>query len=82
MTQEELPLTAGTQCERLLAYLATHPITGITFVESWQELGILQPARRICELRKRGHNITTKMVDVSNRYGETCSIARYKLEMT
>lgn len=36
-------------------------------------------ASRINDLRQQGHIITTAMIDVPNRWGETCKVASYTL---
>jgi len=66
-----------TQCERLLTYLKDTPINPM---EAWQTLGIYRLASRINDLRKAGHNIETRRIKVSNRYGETTEVAEYHLK--
>jgi len=39
-------------------------------------LGIIRPAARVEELRSV-HRIETRMVEVENRFGEACRVARY-----
>lgn len=65
-----------TQCDRLLKHLKTKSITQ---VEAAQTLGIQRLAARILDLREKGHDIVTTIMKVSNRYGEVCKIARYRL---
>lgn len=67
-----------TQCDRLIDYLEKHE-KGITQVEASNELGILRLASRISELRDEGFCIAKDMVSVTNRYGEKCKVARYRL---
>jgi len=67
-----------TQSERVLAYMMNHG--GITQAEAWKEIGVMRLASRISELRKDGHQITSKTEAVKNRYGEKCHIKRYSLE--
>ena len=67
-----------TQCDRLIDYLKKHE-KGITQVEASNELGILRLASRISELRDEGFCIAKDMVLVTNRYGEKCKVARYRL---
>lgn len=66
-----------TQNHRLLTYLREHgeiePLTALG------ELGIYRLGARIFDLREAGHNITTDRVEVSNRFGEACRVARYRL---
>ena len=68
-----------TQCDRVLEYLKNHK--GITPMDAWNYLGVYRLGARIWDLKhKRGVNITKYMVDVPNRYGETCKVAEYRLE--
>lgn len=66
-----------TQQERVLDWLKLRgdldPMT------AWHELGIYRLGARIFDLRKDGWNIERRMKDVSNRFGETCRVACYKL---
>jgi hypothetical protein len=48
---------------------------------AWSELGIYRLASRINDLRKAGHKIKTKKVEVVNRWGESSYIAEYSLEL-
>lgn len=45
------------------------------------ELGIFRLAARINDLRKMGYRIAREMVTVLNRYGESCRVAQYRLEV-
>ncbi|AQH05700.1 hypothetical protein A9R05_42540 (plasmid) [Burkholderia sp. KK1] len=64
-------------CERLLTHLErTGPITPM---EAWSELGIYRLGARIFDLKAQGHEIVREIVAVSNRYGEECRVARYRL---
>lgn len=65
-----------TQCERLLARLKRGPITPL---EAWSELGIYRLGARVFDLKEQGHEITKKMVAVSNKFGEECRVAKYTL---
>ena len=64
------------QCERLLARLKRGPITPL---EAWSELGIYRLGARVYDLKEQGHEITKKMVAVSNKFGEECRVAQYTL---
>lgn len=79
MTQSELSFESKTQCERLLEYLQAHLITGINPLESWQNLGIYRLGARIFDLKKAGYNIIANSCEVTNRYGEKCRVACYRL---
>ena len=65
------------QNERLLDYLESYD--GITQREAMDELGIMRLASRISDLRRRGHRISKRTVSVTNRYGEKCRIAEYRM---
>ncbi len=67
-----------TQNQRVLDYM--EETGGITQLEALKELGVMRLASRISDLRKRGYNITSEMLPVKNRYGETCYIKRYRME--
>ena len=45
------------------------------------ELGVYRLASRINDLRKAGHKIKTKKVEVVNHWGESTYIAEYSLEL-
>ena len=65
------------QNERLLEYLKDHG--KITQFEAISELGILRLASRANDLKKSGVKIFSSMVKVTNRYGEICRVAEYRL---
>ena len=68
-----------TQNERIYDHLlSVGPIRPMTALN---ELGIYRLASRINDLRKLGHNIKTKKVEVVNRWGESTYIAEYSLEL-
>lgn len=66
------------QEERLLAYLEEYKT--ITAMEAYNELGIFRLASRIFNLKRQGCAISSKLVSVINRYGESCHVSEYKLE--
>lgn len=68
-----------TQKERLLDYLKRNK--QIMRLEGWDKLGIVELPARISELRNDGHNITTTMIAVENRYGETVQVAKWRLHV-
>lgn len=68
-----------TQCDRLVAFMMEHEKSGVTQIEALNDLGILRLASRISELRDEGYQIKKEMITVKNRFGENCSIARYRL---
>ena len=68
-----------TQNERVFDHLLTvGPIRPMTALN---DLGIYRLASRINDLRKAGHKIKTKKVEVVNRWGESAYIAEYSLEL-
>ena len=67
-----------TQAQRILDYMQEHG--SITQLEALKDLGVFRLASRISELRKNGHQISSQMVKVENRYGETCRVKRYSLK--
>ena len=66
-----------TQAQRVLDYMDKHG--GITQIEGLRDIGVMRLASRISELRKNGHAITSEMVTVKNRYGESCRVKRYSM---
>ena len=68
----------ATQEQRVLAHLKTG--RRLTQFEALQELGILRLASRINDLKRAGHKIQSKMIEVQNRFGEKCHVASYTLE--
>ena len=65
-----------TQCERVLDRLQRGPITPM---EAWNELGVYRLAARVSDLKEAGHKIVKRTVNVANRFGEICRVARYEL---
>lgn len=52
---------------------------GITSRDAFTHLGITRLSARIKELRELGYNISTIMVDGTNRFGEPVRFGLYKL---
>ena len=69
--------TKPTQNQRILDYIAE--FGSITQIQALQDLGCMRLASRISDLRRQGHNITSELVEVKNRYGEKCRIKRYSM---
>ena len=67
----------STQCSRILDYIER--FGSITQYEALQDLGVMRLAARIADLRKDGYDITGEMIEVTNRFGETCNVKRYFL---
>lgn len=63
--------------ERVLAYMKR--FGGITPAEAYNAIGVYRLSGSIFNLRKEGHCIKTDMVEVMNRYGDKCRVARYTL---
>ena len=61
--------------DRLLDYLRKHryifPLAAI------QKLGNTRLADTVHKLRRHGYNIRTDMVPLTNRWGDTCRVAKY-----
>ena len=68
-----------TQIERIQKHLQTHK-NGITLLEAIDRYGITRLASIICRLRKRGCNIKSELIAVTNRYGEVCYVSKYIME--
>ena len=66
-----------TQCERIIRHL--EDFDSITDVEALSDYSVRRLAARICDLRKRGYDISTEMVKGVNRYDEPTRYARYRL---
>lgn len=63
-------------CASILAELRQGPCTTR---ELQMRIGMTCPSVRIHELRAIGHPIETTMVQVKNRHGVRCTVARYSL---
>lgn len=64
-----------TQEERVIDYLSKN--LTINSIQALNELGIYRLASRVSNLKKQGHNITSRMIPVTNRYGEKCHVSEY-----
>lgn len=67
-----------TQCERIRKYL--EDFGSITQLQALTDLGIMRLASRISEMRKDGEPIGDRIIEVKNRYGETCRVKEYFME--
>lgn len=63
---------------RILEYMQTHK--GITSQDAFKHLGITRLSARIKELRESGYNISTIMIEGTNKYGEPVRYGLYRLE--
>lgn len=64
------------QLYRVLARLRRGPLTS---AQALAELGVGRLGARVYELRSVGYDIHTETMDVINRFGDQCRVARYKL---
>lgn len=51
----------------------------LTPLEAYQRWGIQRLGARVYDLKHEGHKIKSEMVDVYNRCGGKCRVARYTL---
>lgn len=63
---------------RVLDYMKAHG--SITSWEAITEYGMTRLSAVILRLRNKGYNIVTSNETKKNRFGETCTYARYSLE--
>ncbi len=52
----------------------------ITGKQAMEDCGVYRLSAVIFELRKRGVDIETNMIDVKNRYGGTSRVAQYRIK--
>lgn len=67
-----------TQCEKVLRHL--REFGTITPMDAIREYGCLRLGARICDLRRDGHQIKSKIVTGRNRFGEVTHYAEYSME--
>ena len=67
-----------TQCEMIEEYINEYG--SISALEAMRDLGIMRLASRICQLKKQGHKIKSKMVSVATRNGGKTYVASYSWE--
>lgn len=67
-----------TQKERVLRFWKTRK--GITQLQANEYLGVSRLAAVIFDLKKEGYDIESEMVEVENRWGDKCRVARYYLK--
>lgn len=65
------------QADRILDYLKTGK--SITSLEAIQRFGCTRLAAQIFRLKKRGHEIASKDIYVTNRWGDTVRCSEYRL---
>lgn len=67
-----------TQRERVIQYIKD--FGSITAWEAMKELGVMQLAARLCELKDEGYRFGKKLEKGKNRYGDPCHWTRYTLK--
>jgi len=65
------------QDSRVWEYLQTNG--SITQLDAIIDLGVYRLASRIYNLKQMGVNISSKTINVENRFGETCHVSEYRL---
>jgi hypothetical protein len=69
------------QTRAILAWIKVHG--SITHLVAEDELGIMRLAARIFDIRNgngvEAHDIETRLVTVTNRFGATCRVAEYSI---
>ena len=63
---------------RIIDYLTRNG--SITQLDAMNDLGIMRLGARVYDLKERGYNIVTVMVEGVNRFGEPTRYARYYLK--
>ena len=66
------------QNAKILHFMETHK-RGITPLQAMEKFGCMRLSGRIHELREMGYDISSDLVEVKNRYGETCRVSQYRL---
>ncbi len=66
------------QNKRLHNYLKQYG--SINPLLAWAELGVYRLSARVHDLRNHGVNITSSTIEIKNRFGELCRVAKYTLE--
>lgn len=67
-----------TQKQRIINHLNNN-VNGITSLEAIDKYGITRLSGIIHTLRREGHDIISKLIPVTNRYGDICYVSRYTL---
>lgn len=70
-----LPENRKTQTQRVLQYM--RDFGSITPLQAMTDLGVMRLAARIADLKKAGYAISSKTIQVLNRYGQTTSVSQY-----
>ncbi len=77
METEKRLIAKPRQRARLYNYMQEHG--GITTLQAITELGIINPAARVMELKAKGVQVKTTIKQGVNRYGENCRFAYYSI---
>ena len=67
------------QCNRVMQYM--RDIGSISTREAFDDLGVTRLSGRIYDLKKQGVPIADSMEKSKNRYGETVTYKRYRIDM-
>lgn len=67
------------QTENILRFMQDYG--EITPMDALREFGCMRLAARISDLRRDGHQITSRIVHDINRYGQRTHYAAYRLEV-
>jgi len=65
------------QATEIIEYIRDHG--SITPKQAVEELGCYRLSARIYDIRSFGINVQKDMIEVKNRKGETCRVARYTI---
>lgn len=52
----------------------------LTALNALNDYGVFRLASRICDIRKHGYPVQSKMVSVKNRFGEEVSVKEYWID--
>lgn len=67
-----------TQNDRIMRYM--RDFGSITQMDAMRDLGVMRLASRVSDLKSQGVRISDTWETAKNRYGETVSYKRYRLE--
>ena len=67
------------QCNRVMQYM--RDFGSISTREAFDDLGVTRLSGRIYDLKKQGVPIADSMEKSKNRYGETVTYKRYRIDM-
>ena len=68
----------GSQVQKMLDFAAQHG--SITNYDAIYRLGILSPARRICDIKALGFTVTKQREEILDASGEKKHVVRYFIE--